>query len=51
MKNSEMSGAGDSSFETRNSKFEIHWNRLYAIVIGELALTILIFYLFTRLFA
>ena len=28
-----------------------YWLRLYALVIGELAVTILIFYLFTRLFA
>jgi len=50
MKNSEKAPPTDSSFEIRNSKFEPHWNRLYAIVLAELALTILIFYLFTKLF-
>ena len=51
MTNSEkLPSAPDSSFEIRNSKFEIHWNRLYAIVIGELALTIAIFYAFTKAF-
>ena len=39
-----------SSFEIRNSKFEIRWTRLYALVIAELAITIAIFYAFTRLF-
>jgi hypothetical protein len=41
----------NSKFEIRNSKFEIHWPRLYAIVLGELALTIALFYYFTKLFA
>ena len=50
MKNPENVDPNDSSSEIRNSKFEIHWNRLYAIVLGELALTILIFYAFTKLF-
>ena len=50
MTNSEKNAAPNSSFEIRNSKFEIHWNRLYAIVLAELALTIAVFYLFTKLF-
>jgi hypothetical protein len=50
MTNSETPNPDNSSLEIRNSKFEPHWNRLYAIVIGELALTILIFYIFTKLF-
>jgi hypothetical protein len=50
MTNSETPKPDDSKFEIRNSKFEIHWNRLYAIVITELALTILVFYIFTKLF-
>ncbi len=45
-----MSGTAASSFEIRNSKFEIHWTRLYALVLAELALTILIFYAFTKAF-
>jgi hypothetical protein len=28
----------------------IRWRRLYAVVLGELALTILIFYAFTKAF-
>jgi len=28
----------------------IRWNRLYALVLGELALTIIIFYAFTKAF-
>ena len=51
MKNSEDRDSANSAFEIRNSKFEIHWNRLYALVLGELALTILIFYAFTKVFA
>ena len=51
MKNSEKDRGDNSSFEIRNSKFEIRWNRLYALVIGELIVTILIFYLFTRAFS
>ena len=51
MKNSESSEPPDSEFEIRNSKFEIHWPRLYAAVLAELALTILIFYLFTKAFS
>ena len=50
MKNSEDAQRDNSSFGIRNSKFEIRWRRLYAMVIAELALTILIFYAFTRLF-
>jgi hypothetical protein len=50
MKNSEKRQHDDSSFEIRNSKFEIHWSRLYALVIAELAITILIFYAFTKVF-
>ena len=50
MKNSEPINVINSSSEIRNSKFEIHWNRLYAIVLGELAVTIFIFYLFTKVF-
>ena len=37
-----------SAFCIQHSAF--FWRRLYAIVIGELALTILIFYLFTKAF-
>ena len=51
MKNLENAGADNSSSEIRNSKFEIHWPRLYAAVIGELILTIALFYFFTRVFA
>jgi hypothetical protein len=50
MKNSEEARHDDSSFEIRNSKSEIHWPRLYAFVIGELIVTIAIFYAFTRIF-
>ena len=50
MKNLETPEPADSLSEIRNSKFEIHWNRLYAIVLGELAVTIAIFYAFTKLF-
>lgn len=34
--------------EEKNAFF---WRRLYALVIGELALTIIIFYIFTRAFS
>jgi hypothetical protein len=55
MKNEEEVAAADtpsstSSFLPRTSNLEPRWNRLYALVIGELALTILIFYLFTKAF-
>ena len=52
MKNEEEDDSREtsSSFFVRTSNFEPHWNRLYSIVIGELALTILIFYAFTKLF-
>ena len=52
MKNEEEDDRAEtsSSFFIRTSNFELHWNRLYAIVIAELALTIAIFYAFTKLF-
>lgn len=57
--NEEESGSGaadggassSSSFEPGTSNLEPHWNRLYALVLAELALTILIFYAFTKAFA
>lgn len=51
MKNSETNTVTNSSSEIRNSKFEIRWGRLYALVIAELAMTILVFYAFTKVFA
>jgi hypothetical protein len=53
MKNEEEENRAEtsSSFLPRTSNFEPHWPRLYALVIGELALTILIFYAFTKAFA
>ena len=47
MKNEEKkAGVLNSSFELRTSNFK----RLYAIVLCELALTIIIFYAFTKAF-
>ncbi len=37
-----------STFNTQHSSS--YWRRLYTIVLAELALTILIFYIFTKLF-
>jgi hypothetical protein len=34
-----------------SSESKVNWPRLYAVVIGELALLILIFYAFTKAFA
>jgi hypothetical protein len=34
----------------RDTRGERSWRRLYALVLGELALTIIIFYAFTRMF-
>jgi hypothetical protein len=39
----------DSAFCIQHSAF--FWPRLYALVLGELALTILLFYIFTKAFA
>ena len=38
-----------STFNIQHSSS--YWHRLYAIVLGELAVTIFIFYLFTKVFA
>ena len=50
MKNEEEEEQSTSSFLPRTSNFEPRWPRLYALVIAELALTIVIFYAFTKLF-
>ncbi len=34
----------------RNQGFRSRWNLLYAVVLGELAITIILFYLFARFF-
>ncbi len=39
-----------STFNIQHSSSS-YWNRLYAIVLAELAITILIFYAFTRAFS
>jgi len=38
-----------STGDTRGER-EPSWRRLYALVLGELAITIIIFYAFTRMF-
>lgn len=47
----------NSKLKTEDSKLtqdptepSVPWSRLYAIVLGELALLVLLFYLFTRAF-
>jgi hypothetical protein len=39
-----------SSFSPRTSNLEPRWIRLYALVLTELALTIAVFYAFTKIF-
>jgi len=50
MKNEEEKQA-TSSFEPRTSNLEPRWSLIYSLVIGELIVTIALFYFFTRVFA
>ena len=45
---SDANGIQHSTFNIQHSPS--YWHRLYALVIAELAITILIFYAFTKLF-
>jgi len=49
MKNEEENQA-TSSFSPRTSNLEPRWSLLYSLVIGELFVTIAIFYILTKVF-